>query len=90
MHQKENSIPTTVKDEINSLHCDPSEAPIKTEEDANGFANAIAGYIVGPGQEFIAHYSNLSNILQEMDRLHNSGLFWNQILSGLADYLFRG
>jgi hypothetical protein len=40
--------------------------------------------------EFTEYYSHLPNVLAEMNRLEAEGKYWNGILGGLADYLFRG
>lgn len=63
---------------------------IKNEAQALNYADWVLDYVKTNGSSFATQYSYLPNVLAEMNRLESEGKYWNEILGGLADYLFRG
>ncbi|MBO3099448.1 hypothetical protein [Gelidibacter pelagius] len=62
----------------------------KSETEMQEFSEWLISYINTKGFAFVEHYSFLPNVLAKMNQLMDDGTYWNGILSGLADYLFRG
>lgn len=68
----------------------PTTDPITSQKEVEEYAQSYIRYLENEGKEFIEKYHYLPNILTEMDRLENEGLYWKEILSGGPDYLLRG
>jgi hypothetical protein len=77
---KKDKMPVVLQDDF----------PISSDKDINELATWIIDYIGTTGLPFAEYYSYLPNVLTEMNRLEAEGKYWNGILGGLADYLFRG
>lgn len=67
-----------------------TDVELNTEEKIINYANAVKQYIETYGRKFIETYSHLPNILAEMDKLELEGKYWNELLSGGPEFLFRG
>lgn len=63
---------------------------INSQEKLEFFTNWTINYLNNEGKNFVEKYSYLPNILIEMDRLEVEGKYWNEILSGGPEFLFRG
>jgi hypothetical protein len=79
-HDKHTMIPN----EKNSV------VSIDNKSDIKELGDWVINYIQNTGLPFAEYYSHLPNVLSEMNRLEAEGKYWNGILGGLADYLFRG
>lgn len=63
---------------------------VNDKEQLDYFTKSIITYIETEGQKFIEKYSYLPNVLAEMDKLQLEGKYWNELLSGGPEFLFRG
>lgn len=83
---------TTIEDSffLNSFKEKYRYYNFKTEAELQQFSSWLIDYMNTKGFAFVEHYSFLPNILAKMNQLMEDDKYWNGILSGLADYLFRG
>lgn len=63
---------------------------VVTRDELEYFTNWIVTYLENNGQKFIEKFTFLPNILEEMNRLENEGKYWNELLAGGPEFLFRG
>jgi hypothetical protein len=63
---------------------------VNNEEELSFFTNWIVNYLKNEGEKFIEKYSYLPNVLAEMDKLELEGKYWNELLAGGPEFLFRG
>ena len=81
----------TVKDSLpNNYESELNDINFNTVLSSRKWGHLIVDYAEGPGKAFIDTYSDLPNVLKEMDRLEAEGKNTNEILVGLADRRFRG
>jgi hypothetical protein len=66
------------------------DGELNSEEEIFNYANAVKQYIETDGQKFIERYSYLPNVLAEIDKLELEGKYWNELLAGGPEFLFRG
>lgn len=84
---------TTVEDKISAMPPGYSAGAgykAETKEDVEFFTSWITAYLENDGKKFIEKFTCLPAILKEMDRLEKQGRYWNEILSGGPEFLFRG
>ena len=63
---------------------------VETKEELVFFTDWIINYLKNDGEKFIEKFTHLPNVLKEMDNLENEGKYWNEILVGGPEFLFRG
>ncbi|MDX6181610.1 hypothetical protein SGQ44_06280 [Flavobacterium sp. Fl-77] len=63
---------------------------VETQEQLDFFTNWIINYLEKEGKEFIKKFTYLPNVLKEMDKLEHDGKYWNELLAGGPEFLFRG
>jgi hypothetical protein len=63
---------------------------VNDKEQLDYFTKSIITYIETEGQQFTEKYSYLPNVLAEMDKLESEGKYWNELLAGGPEFLFRG
>ena len=63
---------------------------VNNEVELSFFTNWITNYLKIEGEKFIERYSYLPNVLSEMDKLESEGKYWNELLAGGPEFLFRG
>ncbi|WP_163400430.1 hypothetical protein [Flavobacterium fluviatile] len=63
---------------------------VNDKEQLDYFTKSIITYIETESQKFIEKYSYLPNVLAEMDKLELEGKYWNELLAGGPEFLFRG
>ncbi|MRJ10405.1 hypothetical protein EDL98_04835 [Ornithobacterium rhinotracheale] len=87
---KKNILPTIVDNfEIPGLYRGIGYR-VNTQKDLETFTNFLVHYLETDAPKFIETYTYLPNVLKKMDELTAQGKYWHEILSGSADYLFRG
>ncbi len=68
----------------------PSDAPeLENKEEVEEYAYNFIEFYESKGVDFIKKYTYLPNILEEMDRLRQEGLYWHELLSGNTSHLIR-
>lgn len=63
---------------------------LNTEEKISNYINAVKQYVETDGQKFIEKFTYLPNVLKELDKLESEGKYWNELLAGGPEFLFRG
>jgi|GEM_PF-5568501 len=81
---------TSVFDSQAVLGYDSEKSPVQTLHQVKVFGQSIIDYMEQAGWAFAQQFSHLPNVLTEINRLELEGRLWRDILSGQADYFFRG
>lgn len=84
---------TTIEDKISAMPEGYSAGVgynAETKEKVEFFTNWITVYLENDGKKFIEKFTYLPAILKEMDRLEKHGRYWNELLAGGPEFLFRG
>lgn len=68
----------------------PTSKKVDTQLDAKNMAHEIIEYVENIGHLFILNYSNLSNILKEINTLMKENKYWHQGAVGLGNGYFTG
>ena len=63
---------------------------VETQEELDFFTNWIINYLKNDGKKFIEKFTHLPNVLKEIDRLEIEEKYWNELLAGGPEFLFRG
>ncbi|MBP4137581.1 hypothetical protein [Flavobacterium geliluteum] len=67
-----------------------SDVELDTEEKIIDHTNEIKKYIDNYSEKFIKKFTYLPNVLKEIDKLEIEGKYWNELLAGGPEFLFRG
>lgn len=87
--KKDKYFLTTVEDKNSKINFREFKK-IETKKLVQEYAKAIKQYTEINGKAFLDKYSHLPNLLIEMDKLEQEGKYWNSIIAGGPDFLFRG